>query len=40
MSGLIRAGAGLDKFLRTMYAFNKYTRSNLCLEWPWTTTHE
>ena len=21
-----------------MYAFNKYTRRNLCLEWPWTTT--
>jgi hypothetical protein len=40
MSSLIRAGGGLDKLLRTMYAFNKYTRRNLCLGWPWTTTHE
>lgn len=40
MSSLIRAGAGLDKRLRTMYAFNKYKRRNQCLEWLWTTTHE
>jgi len=40
MSSLIRAGGGLDKLLRTMYAFNEYTKRNLCLEWLWMTTHE
>lgn len=37
MSSLIRA---VDKRFITMYAFNEYKGGDLCLEWPWTTTHE
>lgn len=39
-SSLIRAPGRLDKPPQVMYAFNKYARRKLCLEWPWTTIRE